>query len=350
MDTPALPRLSELAKAESRRYDVYGYRFQVKSACAWAIEGIHQDFAYFRTGEVEPAYHIEMIEEAPRYEDVPACDASIYTPRNVAYRNGPRTYIDYGGRGLAIHDAAARRFEIRSMDVHLLYEAVYLFLLSQIGQYLDSRGMHRLHALSVSLHGRSILVLLPMGGGKSTLGAALLKHADVKILSDDSPFIDGQGRAHAFPLHLGLLTGGAEEIPEKHRRVVQRMEFGPKTLVSLDYYADRLADSAEPGLILLGRRTLRQDCRLEKASFWPAFRSIVSNGIIGLGLFHGLEFILESSPAELFTKFGLALSRLDVFLALMRRSEIYSVHLGRDVARNADTILDFARGKFKSGC
>ena len=52
-------------------------------------------------------------------------------------------------------------------------------------QYLDRRGLHRIHALGVVVKNRAVLVMLPMGGGKSTLGLHLLKHPEVQILSDD---------------------------------------------------------------------------------------------------------------------------------------------------------------------
>ncbi len=67
--------------------------------------------------------------------------------------------------------------------------------------------MHRVHALALAVDRRAMLVLLPMGGGKSTLGAELLRHPDVQLLSDDSPLVDRAGRVHAFPLRLGLLPG-----------------------------------------------------------------------------------------------------------------------------------------------
>ncbi|MCP5109687.1 MAG: hypothetical protein GY953_02505 [bacterium] len=246
-----------------------------------------------------------------------------------------------------MHDPAAGSFRITSRDPNLLYESVYLFLLSQVGQFLDAKHLHRLHALAVSLRGRAILVLLPMGGGKSTLGAALLRRPEIQLLSDDSPFIDASGKVHAFPLHLGLLPGREEEVPAEHRRHINRMEFGPKYLVNIEYFADRLEASAEPGLVLLGRRTLSRDCQIERAGFFPALRAMTTNCIVGLGLFHGLEFILDASPWELASKAGLAVSRLHTSLSLMRRSEVYYIKMGRDVDANAAAVLDLAERRFR---
>lgn len=327
----------------SAAFDVYGFRFRVESRCEWARDGICQDFAFFRSETADPAFLIEMIEAEPDYEPLPPCDASVYTPRNVVYRVGEFSYIDYSGRGLAVHNPAERSFRITSLDRHLLYEAVYLFLLSHIGQFLDGKRLHRLHALAVSVDGKAILVLLPMGGGKSTLGAALLEHHEIRLLSDDSPFIDPGGRVLAFPLHLGLLPGREKEVPPEHRRRIERMEFGEKHLVNIEYFADRLAPAAEPGLILLGRRNLGPDCVIEPAGGLAALRAMIANCVVGLGLFHGLEFILSASPWELASKAALGVSRLDNCFALMRRSETFYLSLGRDVRANAQAVVEFAR-------
>ena len=328
-------------------FDVYGYRFTIRSSSEWALDGISQDFAYFRDSSPNNALQIEMEVAEPDYDSLPCRDASVHTPRNIVYPAGTTKYIDYHGRGLGVHDTTTGSFKILSLDKNLLYESVYLFLLSQIGQFLDSRKMHRLHALGVSIEGRAILVLLPMGGGKSTLGSGLLNHPEVKLLSDDSPFIDSSGRAHAFPLHLGLLPGQEQEIPEQHRRHINRMEFGPKYLMNFNYFADRVCASAEPGLVFLGHRSLSRQCRIERAGFMAGMRAMLANCVVGLGLFHGLEFILDSGARELFSKAGLGISRLDNCLQLLRRSEVYSLYLGRDSEVNAKAIVECAHRCFR---
>ena len=288
-----------------------------------------------------------MVDKSPDYDALPAKDADIYTPRNVVYRDGESRILDFGGLGSGRFEARANRFRMESANPQLVYEAAYLFLLSQIGQALDGRGLHRLHALAMSYKGRAILVLLPMGGGKSTLGAALLKHPEVKILSDDSPFIAKDGRSHAFPLRLGLLKGREHEVPEEHRRLIDRMEFGPKYLVNFSYFAERVVGSADPGLVLLGRRTLAREGRLEKAPYRVAMKAMIPNLVVGLGLFQGLEYILERSSSELASKAGLGVARLRSAHGLVRRSDNYVFHMGRDVAANARMVVELAERSFQ---
>jgi hypothetical protein len=333
-------------------FSVYGYSFVLAGNCDFAREGLTEDFGFFADkaqttpSQLRPV-EVELVEGAPEYDCLPVCDAAVYTPRNVVYRHQGRRIIDFSGRALGIYDAKESRFQIVSEDPHLVYEAAYLFLLSQIGQALDGRGLHRLHALAMSHRGRAILVLLPMGGGKSSLGASLLRQSGMSILSDDSPVIDRAGNALAFPLRLGMLKGQEHEIPEEHRRFVHRMEFGPKYLVNYSYFADRVVDRAKPGLLLLGRRTLAREGRLEPASYTAAMRDMVPNLIVGLGLFQGLEYLLERSTREIAGKAGLGFSRLRNAHTLVRASATFLFHMGRDPDANARMIMGVAEESFR---
>ncbi|MBL8216189.1 MAG: hypothetical protein JNK87_36050 [Bryobacterales bacterium] len=331
----------------TRRYSVYGYDFILSGNCPAAIDGLHEDFTFF-SGESANTQPVTLVldRETPRYQDLPECDASVYTPRNVVYRDGDRRILDFGGRGLGIYEPLQRRFTMTSESPDLLYEAGYLFLLSQIGQRADQQGMSRVHAMAIAYRGRAILAMLPMGGGKSTLAAALLKHPELRILSDDSPFLDRNGDVHAFPLRLGLLEGREKDIPQAHLRRVERMEFGPKYLVNHSYFAERVDPFAEPGMLLIGRRTLSPRGRLERASYSQAMQAMVPHSIVGLGLFQGLEYILERSTGELIGKLGVAFSRARNAHRLIRRSHNYVLHMGRDPEQNAQLILETAESLF----
>ncbi|HTP88078.1 MAG TPA: hypothetical protein VMJ34_14080 [Bryobacteraceae bacterium] len=343
--SPLAPRVLDSARVAA--FSVHGYGFTLTGNCEFALGGLAEDFGYFAehretAQQTARAVTLELIEHLPDYDGLPACDAAVYTPRNVVYRHQGKRIVDFGGCGLGVYDAAAGHFRVVSADPHLVYEAAYLFLLSQIGQAADARRLHRLHALAMSHHGCSVLVLLPMGGGKSTLASALLKHSSMSILSDDSPFIDRNGNAFAFPLRLGMLKGSEHEIPPEHRRLIKRMEFGPKYLVNYSWFADRVADRAAPGIVLLGRRTLAPEGRVEPASYRTAMAGMIPNMVVGLGLFQGLEYLLERSTRELAGNVGLGWSRLRNAHALVRRSKNYLFHMGRDSEANARMVMDLA--------
>lgn len=328
--------------------NVHGCEFKITGNAESALQNVESDFRYFRTASTEAPFQIELAEEDPPYDQVPASPATVYTPRNVSLTEDGCTYVDYGGRALGIWHRSGRLLRLFSREPDLLYEAAYLFLLSRIGEYLDRCRMHRIHAMAVELHSRAILTIMPMGGGKSTLTHGLLRYPEFGFLSDDSPFISRDGRVHAFPLRLGLLPGGETGIPPEYLRRISRMEFGPKVLVNYEYFADRIRPSADPGIVFLGRRNLSTDCWIEPVSFREKHSSIMADCVVGLGLFQGLEFLLQRSPLELAGKIGTAWSRLVNAERLFAGSEVYRLMLGRDQDRNAEVVRDFIHDRIQS--
>jgi hypothetical protein len=331
------------APATSCGFDVHGFRFRITGAARSSAGMLAGDFQFFQRDEQAAGMQIELYTQAPPYADAPNLAATNYTPRNVSFSLNGTTWLDYGGRALAVWDRPAGVFRVYSEDLDLQYEAAYLFLLSRIGEGLDHSGLHRIHALALEFHGRAVLAILPMGGGKSTLGEAMLKFPEIGFLSDDSPFISSGGNVHAFPLRLGLLPGSEAGIPPEARRTIQRMEFGPKVVVNYDYFAHRVKASAEPGIVFLGRRSLGDECRIEPARWRERYRSILADCVVGLGLFQGVEFVLHHSPLQVLGKTGIAWARFRAARNLFRRSEVYRLVLGRDSARNAETVFEFVQ-------
>src|SRR5450755_4169346 len=128
---PAEARLAAAGAPTSIVIDIHGYRVQLQSTCASVIEDLSQDFAFFESTAGESGAHVvELFLEEPPYEKTPPLRATIYTPRNVSYRDGHKTYVDYSGRALGIHDRSNGNFRMYSKDRDLLYEGAYLFLLS----------------------------------------------------------------------------------------------------------------------------------------------------------------------------------------------------------------------------
>lgn len=335
--------------AAAVRVDIYGFQAEIRGSSARVIEGLAADFTHFHCPRVERPVVVELIEQEPPYDSAPPVRATVYTPRNISCRQGPVTYVDYSGRALGIHDRRSRSFRVYGRDPDLLYEAAYGFLVSQMSEYLDRRRLHRIHALGLCVAGRAVLVLLPMSGGKSTLAAGMLKYPEVQLLSDDAPLVDRHGTVHAFPLRLGLLPGAEGQIPPEHLRRVNRIEFGPKYLVNYRYFAHKVCSEAQPGVVFLGSRSLSRSCEIHPASLAAATRAMVTNCVVGMGLFHGLEFLLHSSPRELAGKAGVAWSRFRNSFRLLRRSQRYELVLGRDSEENGRVLIEFLRRLYGAG-
>jgi hypothetical protein len=321
----------------------YGCEVTVTSDDSTLVQEIRRDYAYFARsgGEVRARLTVTMRRESPPYDSIPPVAASFYTPRNVCFRDGETAYVDYFGQGLAIHEKRAGRCTVYGEEFDRVREIAYYFILSTVGQYLDSIGMHRVHALGVARNGKASLLLLPSGGGKSTMALQLMQRPGFGLLGEDTPLIDRNGMVHPFPLRLGIRHDAKTDIPGEYLRTVSRMEFDPKTLIDVTYFEDRWSDAVPPGVILVGSRNAGYVSEIVPLSSRKTFHSLLKYQIVGLGIYQGLEFLLERGTGELWGKGGLAFSRLRAALALMRRARGYRFVLGRDRERNAATLLDF---------
>src|SRR5438552_3828091 len=120
-------------------FDFYGLTIEVSSSSSDLVSEVRRDFAYFRVLARRGQTRVQVCVTPPPYADLPPLPASFITPRNVCFQNERITYIDYFGRGLAIFNREEKHCTVYGTDPNLLREIVYLFILSTVGQYLDSR-------------------------------------------------------------------------------------------------------------------------------------------------------------------------------------------------------------------
>ncbi|MGD0827053.1 MAG: hypothetical protein ABSA09_03085 [Desulfobaccales bacterium] len=326
-------------------FNFYGFPVAVKSDKEEVLTDIHRDFSYFRTEPVEARARLELFADYGRRDLLPRLKATLQTPRNLVYRNGEASYLDYFGRGLAIYQSQEGRYEIYCGDRDLAHEIAFLTILSLVGQHLDAIGLHRVHALGVETGGLAVLILLPMGGGKTTLALQLLCSEEIKLLSEDSPLISGNGEVFPFPLRLGVRVGGEPSgIPSQYLRTVKRMEFGPKTLIDIGNFKDKIASSCPAGAILLGERWLAGPSSIRPVGRRRAINEFIKNSVVGLGLYQGMEFLLQRSAWEILGRVGVAFSRLRNSLKVIERSQVYRFAIGPDAKESAEVLVKFLRG------
>jgi len=324
-----------------RHFDFYGLTIEVSSDSDELLEEVRRHFAYFSVPDGKPQVRVEIRVESPPYAKLPALPASVFTPRNVSFLDNRTTYIDYFGQALAIYERDKKHCVIYGTTHDLLHEIAYLFILSTVGQHLDSRGLHRVHALGVSYRNKGMLLLLPSGGGKSTMALELMRRPGFLLIGEDTPLIDRNGTIHPFPLRLGVKPGKDTGIPSQYLRTVDRMEFDPKTLIDIDYFKDRLGGPVAPGLILIGQRNLGDVSQIVPLARHRAFKGFLKYVIVGLGVYQGLEFLLERGAWELVGQTGVAASRCYNSLRVLMRAPAYRFVLGRDTEKNCRTLVEF---------
>ncbi len=229
----------------------------------------------------------------------------------------------------------------------LAHEIAFLTVLSRVGEHLDAVGLHRVHALGLQAQGAAALVLLPMGGGKTTLTLRLLREEGVRLLSEDSPLIARRGEVLPFPLRIGVRPG--EEPPGTPPDL--HADRGANGVRAEDPHRHRALPGPARRALPAGRhpagravagRAVGHRARAAGAARWtPCCRHCV----VGLGLYQGIEFVLERSGWEIAGKAGLALRRLRSSLALIRRSRVYRFRIGPDREECAQVLAEFLRGE-----
>ena len=131
----------------------------------------------------------------------------------------------------------------------------------------------------------------------------LLRRPGFALLGEDTPLVDRRGRILPFPLRLGVRPETGERHPgplsadraphgvrpqDADRRRVLRRPPGQR--------------SHRAGYILVGQRNLGDVSAIVPLASRVAARTLVNNMVIGLGVYQGVEFLLERGWGEVLGK------------------------------------------------
>jgi hypothetical protein len=330
--------MSRIAQATCH-FDVYGLGISV-SGWPEIVDNVARDFAWFERHDAHRLdVSITVEERAPDYERFGSLLSSFVTPRNVVYQRDGATIVDYFGRVVSVLDRSTGSLVIQGEDPSIVHEAVYLFVLSRVGEHLDALRLPRLHALGLSAAQGAVAVMLPSGGGKSTLALRALQEDGVRLLSEDSPLLDRSGRLHPFPLRIGINAVDAERLPSQHVRRIERMEFHPKLLLDLAAFADRIDPEPHPlRHLVIGRRSLGEGASLKPLSRSAAVSPLLRELVVGVGIYQGMEFVLQRGMRDVGGKLGVAAMRAACAAAALRQAQVWQLVLGRDGDRSWDAL------------
>ena len=324
------------------KFSFYGFCIEVKSDDIETIENVKKDFSFFLSDEGTPEISFEVFIEAADYEKLPSALASFYTPRNICYKKDNLSFIDYHGRALTIIDYNTMNYKIYCPDFYLRQEILFMSVLALAAEKLDSKGIHRVHGLGIEINHKACLILLPRGGGKSTLLLDLLEKENVKLISDDSPLINSKGEALPFPLKIGVLHHNKPgNIPEDSLRLFKRMDSDPKYIIDINLFEDKLIKNPViPEFILCGIRALGPISEITPLSKYATLKEFIKNCVAGLGLYQALEFMLQEGISGLFKKSGVVFSRFKNSYKVISMARTYQFAIGSDKAKNLQTLLD----------
>jgi hypothetical protein len=325
--------------------DVHGLAIRAGGDWPEVLQALALDFAWFeRPLNGTRGATVEVRRRAPDWDAHAAARPAFVTPRNLVLGDGERTLIDYFGRALSVYDRERQQVTIEGEDAPLVHEAAYHFVVSRVGEHLDRIGLVRLHALGLAGAQGGVAVMLPSGGGKTTLGLRALREPGVRLLSDDSPLLDRRGRLLPFPLRIGVNATDAERLPAGHVRRIERMEHHPKLALELEAFRDRIETAPQPlRHLVIGHRTLGRAARLEPLSRAAAVAPLVRESVVGVGLYQGMEFVLQRGLRDVLAQAGPGLVRARGCAAGLARARVWRLTTGRDHEANWAALAPLLR-------
>lgn len=334
-------------------FDFHGILLRVVSNDKKSASFIESDFSYFRVHPSQekgkPQVNVSVFLREPPYERIPEGTPAIYHTKDaVVYKNGDTRYFDSFGKALVIYNHSNDSAEIYSTDRDLLYEKSFLMIMSRMGELLDRKRLHRIHAMGVVYGKKAVLCLLPMGGGKTTLTLSLLENKAFSLLSEEVPLVSSKGLLYPFPIRMGVAEGTPLEIPGEFLKPFKRTHYQSKTLIDVQYFKDQISGVAEPGFVFVGKRIHSRQPRIIKTSSIKAFLALFRLCVLGIGVPQLLEYLLRFDLFDIVRQIPILFSRLRASLTLIQQSETYELHLGYDRAANAALIADFISKKIKN--
>ncbi|HML94131.1 MAG TPA: hypothetical protein PKC29_01745 [Thermodesulfobacteriota bacterium] len=325
--------------------NIHGLVIECRSGSPDLVRGMVRPFNFFKVETGRPAVTVTAIESEPPYSSFPSLKSSFSTPRNIVFTKGGTKIIDYFGKGVVLVEGGGRIYTIYGTDPNFLQEAFYLLVLSLLGQYCDEKGILRIHALTFSLNDTAVIFSAQSGGGKSTMAFSVLERSVFKLISDDEALVDGGGRVLPLPLRMGTLDEEKiSSIPPEYVYHIDRMEFGGKYFIDIDYWGNKLERRLlEKKILFTAKRLINGNPYIEKMSRFATLNSLMSAAVIGLGLYQGMEFVFNSSPGEIFSRVPVFIRRLYTALKLTATAESYRIFLGRDQSENIKILEEFLR-------
>ncbi len=326
------------------QFDFYGIGALVESDEKEFLRSVEIDFSYFLAETVQPFLHITYEKAQPDYDGLPDLACSLATPRNICFSNGRLTYIDYFGQALNIYDHGSNSSRIITDDLELAHEIAYLTILSRMSEALERKRLHRIHGLGIESGGKGIIILLPSGGGKSTLALTLLRNNNqFRLVSEDSPLLRPDGFLLPFPLRVGVHPQNVPAgIDPCFTRADKRIEFSSKVNIDIRFFKDQISREPVPAAsLLLGVRSTGRGAQISPVSRTAVIRHVLANSIIGIGLYQGLEYLLQKNLGESVQHLGLLFSRVYNNAILLKHTRVYRFLIGRDLNQNYECLRDF---------
>lgn len=324
--------------------NIYGLGVNILGLKDFHQENLKKDFSYFINSQqsdvkkkLSISVHYSLLANIPNN-----LIAKKQSQNSITYQIGSKRYNDYYGKAVSVIDYKNESVEIYSEDDGLLYEILYLVVLSRSTKFMDLMGLHKLHAAAFHIKEKNIVVMMPSKGGKTSLFMEFIKDSKVGIISDDTPVVDKHGHILPFPLRLGhergdVLMSSFPYLKQEDIYTFKRQYYCDKKLVSIKKLKNKVITSNKT-ILIVGIRTTFNEPKLKKINGIKMLKHLCEHMIIGVGLPMVIEYFIQNSLSDHISNIKNFCSRLRNAIALACRSECYVFYSSSNISKNADLI------------
>jgi hypothetical protein len=323
--------------------NIYGLSVQLECPHDDLSTELIRPFKHLKASLSETTITIVVHEENTDYSKFPEAVSSFSTPRNIVFTSKSSKIIDYFGKGTVIESTDHLLYHIYSKDRNFLIEAFYLITMSAFSRFCDQKNFLRIHSLGISFCDKAYLLLMSPGFGKSTLALGILKENGYNLISDDCPLYT-KGFILPFPVRIGVLNKeSVKYIPDKFVYHIDRMEFGSKYFIDMDFWQDKIETEPLKNIIIIKTRMILQGkAAIKRVPKSALIKPLLRDAVIGLGIYQGMEFLFSGRAHEIFLRVYVVLKRMSQALKLILKSKPYEFTLTRNTDENIRAFREFS--------
>lgn len=264
-------------------FNFYGVAVQA-TASQEVLCNLKEDFSFFSSGNqaFDLKISLRSFSEAPQNFGV-----NIYSTRmcRVYQKTWKQRFCVYKFDHFiqAVCLIEEKSAELFCDDPDLAYEIMYTWILSRVGEELDSTGLMRTHGAAVRYQNQNVILMARSGTGKSTLVQNLMSEGNCRIFSDEIALINiWDGKIYPFPIRMAVKQNmdGA--------RVFKRKLFDQKFLVNIPQ--EKVAEPGEVNKVFWLRNS--GQVSFEKLNILSAFQ-VTFDILLGIGTPQMAEFMLR---------------------------------------------------------
>lgn len=329
---------------EKLTLSIYGMQVVVDVDNDQVRRNIEKDFDHFikNVNYFHKLYVKTMRKESLREVIPHGLVATKQSERAITYESKGIRYNDFYGEAISVINYKEDDISLYYKNEKILYETLYLLILSRSGKFMDRKGFHKLHACGVSMGNKNLLFMMPSKGGKTSTFLNLIRDKSVNIISDDTPVIDRMGKVHAFPLRIGLeskkeIINNFPYIKDEDVYEFERKYYSQKYLLNVTKLKNGVF-TGNKNYLVAGFRSTNTEPYLLKVNKLIMLGQLKKHMIVGVGLPMILEYFLEGTLRDHIVNVKILASRAIAATRLILKSDCYFFYTSKNISKNAKVL------------